>query len=119
MAAGGCTVRVIARTDTITREFCDTLRAPIQVKIADKPSTTKVGIRGKYLTIAGGFEGETDRRVVWMGSHSLTRNALVRNDETFPAHRRCVPAFGVHDELRCHLVLSVADARMRPGRGTQ
>ena len=83
MAAGGCTVRVIARTDTITREFCDTLRAPIQVKIADKPSTTKVGIHGKYLTIAGGFEGETDRRVVWMGSHNLTRNALVRNDETF------------------------------------
>mgnify|MGYP000987984619 FL=1 len=46
-------------------------------------STTKVGIHGKYLTIAGGFEGETDRRVVWMGSHNLTRNALVRNDETF------------------------------------
>ena len=105
-------------TDTITREFCDTLRAPIQVKIADKPSTTKVGIHGKYLTIAGGFEGETDRRVVWMGSHSLTRNALVRNDETFLLTDDA-SLHSAFDELRCHLVLSVADARMRPGRGTQ
>jgi phosphatidylserine/phosphatidylglycerophosphate/cardiolipin synthase-like enzyme len=83
MAAAGCTVRVIARTDSITREFCDSLQAPIQVRIADKPSATRVGIHGKYLTISGGFEGATDRQVVWMGSHNLTRNALVRNDETF------------------------------------
>ncbi len=83
LAAAGCAVRVIARTDTITREFCDTLQAPVQVRIADKSSRTKVGIHGKYLTISGGFEGQTDRRVVWMGSHNLTRNALVRNDETF------------------------------------
>ncbi len=83
MAAAGCGVRVIARTDTITREFCDSLQAPIDVKIADKPSASKVGIHGKYLTISGGFDGSADARVVWMGSHNLTRNALVRNDETF------------------------------------
>ncbi len=83
MAAAGCAVRVIARTDTITREFCDSLQAPVAVKIADKPSATRVGIHGKYLTISGGFGGSADARVVWMGSHNLTRNALVRNDETF------------------------------------
>ncbi len=53
------------------------------MKIADKPSASKVGIHGKYLTISGGFDGSADARVVWMGSHNLTRNALVRNDETF------------------------------------
>jgi hypothetical protein len=42
-----------------------------------------VGIHGKYLTIDGGFQGEAGRKVVWMGSQNLTRNALVRNDETF------------------------------------
>ncbi len=83
MAASGCAVRVIARTDTITREFCDSLQNPIEVRIADKPSATKVGIHGKYLTISGGFDSSPDARVVWMGSHNLTRNALVRNDETF------------------------------------
>lgn len=83
MAQAGCTIRVIARTDTITREFCDSLKAPIEVRIADKPSATKVGIHGKYLTIAGGFDGAADARAVWMGSHNLTRSALVRNDETF------------------------------------
>jgi hypothetical protein len=83
MAAAGCTVRIIARTDSITREFCDSLRPPVAVRIADRPSATKVGIHGKYLTIAGGFEDDAQRRVVWMGSQNFTRNALVRNDETF------------------------------------
>jgi phosphatidylserine/phosphatidylglycerophosphate/cardiolipin synthase-like enzyme len=83
MAQAGCGVRVIARTDTITREFCDSLLAPVQVRIADKPSASKVGIHGKYLTIRGGFDGRTDANVVWMGSQNYTRNALVRNDETF------------------------------------
>ena len=82
MAAAGCTVRVIARTDSITREFCDSLQAPIAVKISDKPAADKVGIHGKYLTISGGFDG-TARELVWMGSENLTRNALVQNDETF------------------------------------
>ena len=83
MAQAGCTVRVIARTDTITREFCDSLLPPIDLRIADKPATTKVGIHGKYVTISGGFDGRPDAAVVWLGSHNLTRNALVRNDETF------------------------------------
>lgn len=82
MAAAGCSVRVIARTDSITRPFCDSLVAPIEVRIADKPSQRAVGIHGKYITIAGGFEG-ADRRIVWMGSENLTGNALRRNDETF------------------------------------
>ncbi len=82
MAAAGCSVRVIARTDSITRAFCDSLVAPVQVRIADKPSQRAVGIHGKYITIAGGFEG-ADRRIVWMGSENLTGNALRRNDETF------------------------------------
>lgn len=83
LASAGCGVRVIARTDTITREFCDSLLAPVQVRIADKSSASKVGIHGKYLTISGGFEGMVDRHVVWTGSHNLTSNSLVRNDETF------------------------------------
>lgn len=82
MASAGCTVRVIARTDSITREFCDSLTPPIEVKISDKPSQTKVGIHGKYILISGGFDGAV-RKVVWMGSENLTRGALVRNDETF------------------------------------
>ena len=82
MAAAGCVVRVIARTDSITREFCDSLKSPVEVKISDKPSQTKVGIHSKYILISGGFEG-TVRKTVWMGSENLTRNALVRNDETF------------------------------------
>lgn len=82
MATAGCTVRVIARTDSITREFCDSLQPPVQIRISDKPSATKVGIHGKYITISGGFEGAV-RDLVWMGSENLTRDALLRNDETF------------------------------------
>lgn len=82
MAGAGCTVRVIARTDSITREFCDSLRPPIQIKISDKPSPTAVGIHGKYITIDGGFES-TSKRLVWMGSENLTKKALIANDETF------------------------------------
>lgn len=100
MAAAGCAVRVVARTDSITREFCDSLRPPVAVRIADKPSATKVGIHAKYLTIDGGFQGQAGRKVVWMGSQNLTRNALVRNDETFlfiddgPLHARFDENFG-------------------------
>ncbi len=100
MAAAGCDVRVIARTDSITREFCDSLRPPVAVRISDKPSATKVGIHSKYLTIDGGFAGASGRKMVWMGSENLTRNALVRNDETFlliddgPLHAQFDENFG-------------------------
>lgn len=83
MAAAGCAVRLIARTDTITREFCDSFSPQVNIRISDRPSLSEVGIHGKYLTIAGGFAGASDSHTVWMGSHNLTRNALVRNDETF------------------------------------
>lgn len=83
MAAAGCTVRVIARTDSITREFCDSIKPPVEIRISDRPSTSAVGIHGKYITVSGGFEGDPGGDVVWMGSENLTRNALVRNDETF------------------------------------
>ena len=39
-----------------------------------------MGIHGKYLTVSGGPD---DQHLVWMGSHNLTDNALLRNDETF------------------------------------
>jgi phosphatidylserine/phosphatidylglycerophosphate/cardiolipin synthase-like enzyme len=83
MAQAGCGVRVIARADHITRELCDSLLPPVQVAIADPPSVSRVGTHGKYLTISGGFDGVNNRHLVWMGSHNLTRDALVRNDETF------------------------------------
>lgn len=83
LAAAGCTIRVIARADTITGEFCEAMGPPLQLRLADKSSNTTVGIHGKYLTITGAFAGQTDAQVVWMGSHNLTRNALRRNDEVF------------------------------------
>jgi phosphatidylserine/phosphatidylglycerophosphate/cardiolipin synthase-like enzyme len=83
LAAAGCTVRVIARTDTINREFCDAMRPPLQIRLADRSSSTTVGIHAKYLTITGAFGDDPDAQVVWMGSHNLTRNALRRNDEVF------------------------------------
>lgn len=83
LAAAGCTVRVIARVDTITREFCDAMQAPLQVRLADKSSATTVGIHGKYVTITGSFADDTDAQIVWMGSHNFTRNALRVNDEVF------------------------------------
>lgn len=82
LAAAGCDVRVIARSDTITGEFCNSLAAPVAVRLSDRPTPTSVGIHGKYLIISGGFGG-SERRIVWMGSQNFTRNALVRNDETF------------------------------------
>ena len=39
-----------------------------------------MGIHGKYLTVSGGADNQ---HLVWMGSHNLTDNALLRNDETF------------------------------------
>jgi len=113
MAAAGCGVRVIARTDTITREFCDSLRAPVDVRIADKPSVGSVGIHGKYLTISGGFDGAPDARVVWVGSHNLTRNALVRNDETF----LLVNDPGLHDAFVANFDRIWADPSLTAGCG--
>jgi phosphatidylserine/phosphatidylglycerophosphate/cardiolipin synthase-like enzyme len=82
MAEQGCAVRVIARTRSITREFCESLRPPIDVRISDRSSATTVGIHAKYILISGTFEGST-RQAVWMGSENLTRSALRHNDETF------------------------------------
>jgi len=113
MATAGCGVRVIARTDTITREFCDSLRAPVDVRISDKPSVSAVGIHGKYLTISGGFSGSPDARVVWMGSHNLTRNALVRNDETF----LLVDDAGLHDAFLDNFDRIWADPSLTAGCG--
>jgi phosphatidylserine/phosphatidylglycerophosphate/cardiolipin synthase-like enzyme len=113
MAVAGCGVRVIARTDTITREFCDSLLAPVDVRIADKPSVTAVGIHGKYLTVSGGFNGSPGARVVWVGSHNLTRNALVRNDETF----LLVDDVGLHDAFVGNFDRIWADPSLTPGCG--
>lgn len=94
MAQAGCGVRVLARVDNISRAMCDSLVAQaVTVRVGDAPSATDVGIHGKYLTVTGGVD---NRHLVWMGSHNLTHNALLRNDETF----MLIDDQQVHDEFR-------------------
>jgi phosphatidylserine/phosphatidylglycerophosphate/cardiolipin synthase-like enzyme len=84
MAHAGCTVQVLARQDTITRDFCTKLDpGKVQIRIASEPTDAHVTIHAKYVLIDGSYAGGLDRRVTWMGSHNLTDNALERNDETF------------------------------------
>ena len=111
MAEAGCGVRVIARTDHITREFCDTLLPPVEVRIGDPPSESKVGIHGKYVTISGGYGGTANRNLVWMGSHNFTYNALVRNDETF----LLIDDRNVHDAFVNNFERIWADQSLTPG----
>ena len=55
--------------------------------------------------------------MVWMGSHNLTRNALVRNDETFLLTD---DASRIRRSRRTSISGPiVADARMRPAGSTQ
>lgn len=82
MASAGCTVQVLARQDTMTRDFCDRL-APALVKIAPAPTKDRVTIHAKYVLVDGSYNGGLDQRITWVGSHNLTDNALERNDETF------------------------------------
>ena len=72
------------------------------------PSATKVGIHAKYLTISGGTNGE---HLVWMGSHNLTINALLRNDETFVM----IDDQGVHDAFQDNFQTIWADPSLTPG----
>lgn len=84
MAYAGCTVQVLVRQETITRDFCDKLDpSKVHVKIAPAPTRDRVSIHAKYVLVDGSYGGGLDQRITWMGSHNLTDNALERNDETF------------------------------------
>jgi phosphatidylserine/phosphatidylglycerophosphate/cardiolipin synthase-like enzyme len=84
MAYAGCAVQVLARQDTLTREFCDRLDTrKVAVKIAPSPTKDRVTIHAKYVLVDGSYGGGVDQRITWMGSHNFTDNALKRNDETF------------------------------------
>lgn len=84
LAKAGCTVQVLARQETITRDFCDRLDpAKVAVKIAPKPTKDRVTIHAKYVLVNGNYAGLNDRTITWVGSHNFTDNALERNDETF------------------------------------
>jgi phosphatidylserine/phosphatidylglycerophosphate/cardiolipin synthase-like enzyme len=84
MAYAGCTVQVLARQDTMTRDFCDKLDTrKVAVKISPSPKKDRVTIHAKYVLVNGSYGGGNDQRITWMGSHNFTDNALERNDETF------------------------------------
>lgn len=84
MAYAGCAVQVLARQDTMTRDFCDKLDTrKVAVKIAPSPTKDRVTIHAKYVLVDGSYGGGVDQRITWMGSHNFTDNALQRNDETF------------------------------------
>jgi len=83
LASAGCSVQVLARQDTITREFCDLLDpSKVAVKISPAPTKDRVTIHAKYVLVDGSYGGGLDQRITWVGSHNLTDNALERNDET-------------------------------------
>lgn len=84
MAYAGCGVQVLARQDTMTRDFCDRLDPrKVAVKIAPAPTKDRVTIHAKYVLVDGSYGGGLDQRITWVGSHNFTDNALERNDETF------------------------------------
>lgn len=84
LSYAGCTVRVIARQDSITRDFCEGIDPrSVAIKIAPSPKQDRVSIHAKYVLINGSYAGSVGQYVTWMGSHNLTDNALERNDETF------------------------------------
>lgn len=84
MAYAGCTVQLLGRQDTITRDFCEKVDTrKVAVKIAPSPKKDRVTIHAKYVLIDGSYGGGLDQRITWMGSHNFTDNALERNDETF------------------------------------
>jgi hypothetical protein len=111
LAQDGCGVRVVSRADNITREMCDSLvDQEVAVRIGDAPSDTAVGIHGKYLTISG---GTNDHHLVWMGSHNLTDNALLRNDETF----QMIDDRAVHEDFAANFATIWAEPTVTPGCG--
>jgi phosphatidylserine/phosphatidylglycerophosphate/cardiolipin synthase-like enzyme len=84
LGKAGCTVQVLARQETITRDFCRRLDPDVVgIKIAPKPTKDRVTIHAKYVLVNGHYAGGNDRAITWMGSHNFTDNALERNDETF------------------------------------
>lgn len=84
MAYAGCNVQVLARQDTMTRDFCDRLDPrKVVVKIAPAPTKDRVTIHAKYVLVDGSYGGGVGQRITWVGSHNFTDNALERNDETF------------------------------------
>ncbi len=83
LAGAGCTVAVLARQETITQEFCQSLRPNVLVKISPSPKRDRVTIHAKYITVNGNYAGANDRTITWVGSHNFTDNALLSNDETF------------------------------------
>ncbi len=83
LAEAGCSVQVLARQETITQDFCESLGSKVAVKIAPSPKRDRVTIHAKYVLVGGNYGGAADQRITWMGSHNLTQTALDANDETF------------------------------------
>lgn len=109
MAQTGCAVRVISRADNISRALCDSLvEGSVNVEVGAEPSDTAVGIHGKYLTVTGGAD---DAHLLWMGSHNLTDNALLRNDETF----LLIDDRAVHDAFKANFATIWGDSSMGQG----
>ena len=77
MAYAGCNVQVLARQDTMTRDFCDRLDPrKVVVKIAPAPTKDRVTIHAKYVLVDGSYGGGVGHRITWVGSHNFTDNAL-------------------------------------------
>lgn len=53
-------------------------------------------MHAKYLLVEGNYDGTPDNKVVWMGSHNLTLNALRSNDETLLK----IDRNKIHDQFR-------------------
>jgi phosphatidylserine/phosphatidylglycerophosphate/cardiolipin synthase-like enzyme len=53
-------------------------------------------MHAKYLLVEGNYDSTHDNKVVWMGSHNLTINALRSNDETLLK----IDSNKVHDQFR-------------------
>ena len=82
MAYAGCAVQVLARQDTMTRDFCDKLDTrKVAVKIAPSPTKDRVTIHAKPCSsMARTAAGSTSGSPGWAAN--FTDNALQRNDET-------------------------------------
>jgi phosphatidylserine/phosphatidylglycerophosphate/cardiolipin synthase-like enzyme len=72
----------------------------------DQGGDTGHWMHAKYLLIEGSYAGKRDSKVVFMGSHNFTLNALRNNDETWLR----IQSATVHDQFRQNFRTIMAEA---------
>ena len=113
LAQKGCRIDIAANNDAenFPSSVRDILKRNANINVDntyknDQGGDTGHWMHAKYLLIEGNYAGKRDSKLVFMGSHNFTINALRNNDETWLK----IGSATVHDQFRQSFRTIMAEA---------